>query len=87
MPQFTVDDLKDLLVKAAGESADAPALTAADVELSFADLGYDSLAMLEVAGLVQHHFRVTLDDDVVTTADTPRKFLDLVNGLITAGAA
>ncbi|GAB7104196.1 acyl carrier protein [Streptomyces phaeofaciens JCM 4814] len=87
MSQFTVEHLKALLEQAAGQDADAPALTADTLDSSFGDLGYDSLAMLEVASLAQRQCGITLEDEAVSDADTPRKLLTLVNGLITADAA
>ena len=47
------------------------------------DLGYDSLAMLEAAGQTQRRYAVTLVDDAVVEARTPREFLTLVNGELT----
>jgi act minimal PKS acyl carrier protein len=57
----------------------------ADVE--FADLGYDSIALLETAGQIEREYGVTLDDETVTAAPTPREFVALVNAGATSTAA
>lgn len=84
MARITLDSLKDLLAKAGGEGADVPSLDGDVIDTPFADLGYDSLAMLEVTSMVELAYDISLDDDVAQTAGTPRNLLDLVNGLLNA---
>ncbi|WP_329172311.1 MULTISPECIES: acyl carrier protein [unclassified Streptomyces] len=86
MPLITLDDLKDMLTKAGGEGADVPSLDGDAVDTPFTDLGYDSLAMLEVTSMVELAYDISLEDDAAQTAATPREMLDLVNGLLNAAA-
>ncbi len=52
------------------------------LDTPFTDLGYDSLAVLEIANKVEKEFDVGLPEDKVGELDTPRAFIDYVNGLI-----
>lgn len=79
MARMTPDSLAELLRKAAGEGEGNFALNSDNLEAPFADLGYDSLAMLEVTGMVEREYQVNLSDDTVHQAETPQQFLDLVN--------
>jgi len=74
----TIADLRRVLREAAG-AADNVDLDGDILDLEFADLGYDSLALLETAARISHEFGVKLDDDVVVDANTPRKLLTAVN--------
>jgi act minimal PKS acyl carrier protein len=56
-----------------------------DVPLS--DLGFDSLAKLELAASLRHRFGVTVPDDVIEGLATPRDALALVNGDATVAVA
>jgi act minimal PKS acyl carrier protein len=86
MARITLDELKDMLAKAGGEGAGAPRLDGDAVDTPFADLGYDSLAMLEVTSMVELAYDISLEDDAAQTAETPRALLDLVNGLLAQAA-
>ena len=75
---LTLDDLKRILREVAG--ADESVDFDADIhDTTFADLGYDSLALLETGSRIERDFAVVLDDETVTGADTPRALLDAVN--------
>jgi minimal PKS acyl carrier protein len=82
MPRIMFEELKDLLAKAGGEGADVPSLDGDAMDTPFTELGYDSIAMLEVTSLVELAYDISLGDDVAQTAETPRALLDLVNGLL-----
>ncbi|RBQ19183.1 acyl carrier protein [Spongiactinospora rosea] len=75
---FTLDDLKTVLRQAAGtdESVD---LDGDIIDTSFDDLGYESLALLETAGRIERHHGISLDEDALGAAQTPRELIDLVN--------
>lgn len=80
MPEqtFTIDDLTRLLHQAAG--ADATEQAGGDIhDITFTDLGYDSLALLETSSRIEREWGVSLDDDTVTAAPTPRALLAEVN--------
>lgn len=49
------------------------------MDVEFAELGYDSLALLETAARLERDHGIVLDDDATTAAKTPRELLELVN--------
>ncbi|MEU7786456.1 acyl carrier protein [Amycolatopsis sp. NPDC049159] len=73
---FTLDDLMRILREGSGETEE-PAGDPAGVE--FADLGYDSLALLETAGRIEREYGLTLDESALAEATTPRALVELVN--------
>ncbi|WP_229397676.1 acyl carrier protein [Micromonospora okii] len=73
--------LRDILRECAGED-DAADLGGDILDVPFSDLGYDSLALLETASVIQRRFGARLADDAVTQAQTPRALLDLTNRAI-----
>ncbi|MCP3821454.1 acyl carrier protein [Streptomyces sp. A3M-1-3] len=79
--EFTVDDLKRILREGAGadESVD---LDGDILDIDFESLGYESLAMLETGSRIEREFDVTLDDDTLTDAKTPRALIEAVNGAL-----
>ena len=81
MTQFTLDDLKRALRTAAGEDESVD-LDGDILDTDFGDLGYDSLAILETASLVERGFDVQLPDDGVGMQHTPGKFIDFVNSIL-----
>ncbi|MFI7121219.1 acyl carrier protein [Amycolatopsis sp. NPDC049868] len=68
--------LTELLTQAAG-TPDAVSTDFLDTE--FENLGYDSLALLETAGLIQARWGTVLPDQVVVEIRTPRELIALVN--------
>ncbi|MGK5639752.1 acyl carrier protein [Streptomyces sp. URMC 126] len=83
---FTVDDLKRILREGAG--ADSGSALDGDItDVSFEDLGYDSLALLETSTRIEREFHLPGDDDALITAKTPRELVDLVNARLAASAA
>ncbi|TRV73194.1 acyl carrier protein [Streptomyces sp. 130] len=86
MDRLHLTDLAALLRDAAGGDEGAPLDEAAQDTL-FLDLGYDSLALLQVTGVVERDYDVTLDEEALDEAQTPRAYLDLVNGALAARAA
>ncbi|MEV1026424.1 acyl carrier protein [Streptomyces sp. NPDC050264] len=84
MQQITIGDLQDILRECAGE-ATQPLERAAD--LSFEELGYDSVALLEAHGRIERDYGVALCDDEALEITTARELVDLVNSLLRHGAA
>lgn len=76
---ITLDDLKRILRQAAGAD-DSVDFDGEILDTEFADLGYDSLALLETAVRITREFGIALDDDVALGAQTPRQLLDVING-------
>lgn len=81
MTQLSLGGFTDILRRAAGEEEDVD-LEGDIVDVAFTDLGYDSLALLEVAAIVEREFGIALADEVVQEAKTPAMFIGLVNGLL-----
>ena len=85
MQTFTLDDLRDLLGSIAGvdESTD---LSGDIDDVPLTDLGYDSLAMLELAGQVQRRYGVPIPDDGPERMTTPRRTVEYINSRFAAVA-
>lgn len=84
---MTLDDLKTMLKAAAGDGGDGDAFEQDLLERPFADLGYDSLVVLELTSMVEREYALSLDEESVQLASTPGQFLSLVNERIQASAA
>lgn len=83
---ITTDDVLETLYENAGEpDAGAPTGDVSDVD--FADLGYDSLALMEVASVLGKQLGIAVSDDIVVDARTPQAFADLINTQLAATAA
>jgi act minimal PKS acyl carrier protein len=82
---FSFDDLARILREGAGEDEQTD-LGGDVLETRFADLGYDSLALLETGSRIERELGITLEDEVIADADTPRKLIDAVNARLAAGA-
>jgi act minimal PKS acyl carrier protein len=83
MVEFTQADLVGFMRRAAGED-EAIDLDGDIGETAFADLGYDSLAVLETASLAGRELGVSLPDEIMAEVRTPREFIDLVNRTLSA---
>ncbi|WP_046503445.1 acyl carrier protein [Streptomyces odonnellii] len=74
----TLADLTRMLRESAGEEEGVD-LDGDVLNTTFIDLGYDSLALLQVIGLIQREYGITIPDDAVADAETPGALLALVN--------
>ncbi|MEV8309150.1 acyl carrier protein [Streptomyces flavidovirens] len=76
--QFTLDDLRRILLEAAGaeESVD---LGGDILETRFEVLGYESLALLETGSRIEREYGIVLDDDDLGDEITPGDLIDVVN--------
>ncbi|MBT2510559.1 acyl carrier protein [Streptomyces sp. ISL-98] len=83
--ELTLTDLTRILREAAGEDESVD-LDGDILDTPFAELGYDSLALLEVAGRIERELGAKLSDDAVGEAETPRQFLKLANEPVPAGS-
>ncbi|MDT9680672.1 acyl carrier protein [Streptomyces sp. TRM76323] len=85
MAQITVDDVRRILVACAGDMEGVGPDT--DItHLTFEDLGYDSLALMESAAQIKQEFGVVVPDDEITKVTTPQELANLVNGLVARAA-
>lgn len=85
MGRFTVADLVTTMRAAAGED-DSVDLDGDILDLEFEELGYDSLALMETAGVVERDFGVDLPEEDMAEVTTPRAFVDFVNARLAAVA-
>ncbi|MFF4216854.1 MULTISPECIES: acyl carrier protein [Streptomyces] len=85
MAQLTLDTLRTILVTSAGED-DSVDLSGDILDVTFEDLGYDSLALMECASRIEREYGVAVSDDDVNEELTPRRLLDLVNNTVSEAA-
>jgi minimal PKS acyl carrier protein len=78
---FTLDNLRAIMRAAAGEG-DNINLDGAIADMSYADLGYDSLALLEFAAQIEHEHGVPIPDGTIGLTDTPGDTVRLVEDLL-----
>ncbi|GGU89569.1 actinorhodin polyketide synthase acyl carrier protein [Streptomyces filipinensis] len=74
----TLADLTRMLRESAGEEEGID-LDGDVLDTPFLELGYDSLALLQVIGEVQRTYGISVPDDAVVDAETPRALLELIN--------
>ncbi|KJY47968.1 MULTISPECIES: acyl carrier protein [Streptomyces] len=86
MEQLQLDDLKRILRECAGEDEGVD-LDGDVLDLSWFELGYDSLAVLQTTGYIEREYDVLLDEEGLDDADTPRRYLAMVNEMLAARAA
>lgn len=81
LKELTIEDLKQIMRACAGE--DEAVDHGGDIlDTSFMDLGYDSLALLEATAVIKREYEVDLNDEDADVVETPRTFLDKVNGML-----
>jgi minimal PKS acyl carrier protein len=83
MSQLTLDDLRNLMREAAG---DAGYLDGDILDVSFNEMGYDSLALMEAVARVERQYGVKIGDDAAANIESPRDFLELVNKKLSIAA-
>ncbi|MFB6505496.1 MULTISPECIES: acyl carrier protein [unclassified Streptomyces] len=86
MDRLELTELTVLLRTCAGEGEGVD-LDGDVLDTLFLDLGYDSLALLQVTGIIERDYEVMLDEEVLEDAETPRQYLDLVNRALSVRAA
>jgi minimal PKS acyl carrier protein len=75
---FTVNTLRDIMRACAGPG-EHPELQGEFIDVTYEDLGFDSLAVLQMATRIQQDLGVPVPDDAVAVMVTPRDALDYVN--------
>ena len=83
MTRFTLDDLRRILCEGAGDSG---ALDGDITDVTFTDLGYDSLAVLELSSRIGREYAVSIPDDAALAMRTPGGAVAYVNERLTASA-
>lgn len=74
---ITVDQMRRLIIACAG----APEVRVADADFAdttFEELGYESLALMESAAAIERDFGVSLSDEILFAAKTPRELTEVV---------
>ncbi|NKY97179.1 acyl carrier protein [Nocardiopsis alborubida] len=79
--QMTINDLKTVLVKAAGEGEGA-GLDGDIADMRFEELGYDSLALMEAGSLIEHEHGIRIDEEELAGAETPGSLLKTINAYL-----
>ncbi|MEV7981425.1 MULTISPECIES: acyl carrier protein [Streptomyces] len=74
----TLADLTRMLRESAGEEEGVD-LDGDVIDTPFMELGYDSLALLQVIGEIQREYGIDIPDDAVVDAETPGALLALIN--------
>ncbi|GAT83933.1 curamycin polyketide synthase acyl carrier protein [Streptomyces sp. F-3] len=82
--RITVEELSELMKKTAGVAV-SPQELAERPDVPFEELGIDSLGLLGIVGELENRHGVPMPPDA-ERCKTPRKFLDLVNSTLLAGA-
>ncbi|MEV0414659.1 acyl carrier protein [Streptomyces sp. NPDC050448] len=86
MDRLELEDLKRILRECAGEDEGVD-LDGDVMDLNWFELGYDSLAVLQTTGYIEREYDVLLDEEAIDDADTPRRYLAMVNDVLAARAA
>jgi minimal PKS acyl carrier protein len=81
--ELTIEDLRSILRTAAGVD-EAIDLDGDILNLTFEQLGYDSLALLEACGWIEREHGIELEDTTIADADTPKALLAIVNAQFAA---
>lgn len=82
--QFTLDRLVEILQGSIGMD-DGVRLDAEQADTAFVELGYDSLAMLELASQIKHRLGVHITDEAaLEEMATPRAAVEYVNRQLAA---
>jgi act minimal PKS acyl carrier protein len=85
MPEFTLTELVSALRASAGEDEEVD-LDGDVLDVPFDDLGYDSLALFNTVGRIERERGISLSDDVVGQAATPRALISEINAAISQAA-
>jgi act minimal PKS acyl carrier protein len=83
MARFTVDDIRRILRECAGEP-DSISLEDDISAVRFEEMGYDSLAVLEMVARIQQEFLVNIPDEAVAELPTPDAVVGYVSPRLAA---
>ncbi|HEX5494327.1 MAG TPA: SRPBCC family protein [Mycobacteriales bacterium] len=82
MADFTLDDLRQMMRSGSGEDESVD-LGGDILDVPFTELGYDSLAVLELSSRIGRDHGIRVPDDAVQRMTTPREALAYVHELLT----
>ncbi|WP_018681695.1 acyl carrier protein [Actinokineospora enzanensis] len=81
--EFTLDELAEILRTGSGADDSAP-LDVSTAHTEFTELGYDSLALLDLTSHVQRRYGVVIPDDAVEDMPTPAVAVRYINDRLAA---
>jgi act minimal PKS acyl carrier protein len=82
MSDFTLTDLQRILESSSGAADGADWASPEILHLTFDQVGYDSLALLEMAAVIDQEYGARIPDDAIPDLKTPQLVLDYVNDLM-----
>lgn len=85
MPLFSSDDLTGIMRECAGLDY-AQDLDRSALDISYEEMGFDSLAVLEIQAEIERQLGIRLGEDAVEIRSTPAATITHVNDLLTTGA-
>ncbi|MFG1607869.1 phosphopantetheine-binding protein [Actinoplanes sp. NPDC049265] len=83
MAAFTHADLVGYIRRAAGDDEGLD-LDGDIADTTLADLGYDSISIVEMTLLIERELKISLPEDRANKDTTPKEFVELVNELLPA---
>ncbi|MDX3457594.1 acyl carrier protein [Streptomyces sp. ME02-8801-2C] len=87
MSDISLSELSELLLECVGAPEEGTSLDSDNaLDTPFLEFGYDSLALLQVTGLITRRHNIVLSDDAVMEAETPRLLLNMIKEAPQAGA-
>ncbi|MEV2275903.1 acyl carrier protein [Nocardiopsis sp. NPDC049922] len=81
MTRFTPDVFRRVTRESVGVD-DTVDLDGDILDTPFPELGYDSLAVMEIANKVEKEFGLSLPEEDLGDLETPRAFIDYVNSRV-----
>jgi minimal PKS acyl carrier protein len=85
MATFTLDDLTIIVQECSGMT-DGATLDGDTVDRPLRELGYDSLAVLEIASRIQRTYALSIPDEAIDGMKTARAIIDYVNSSLPVAA-
>ncbi|MEV7795263.1 acyl carrier protein [Streptomyces sp. NPDC087512] len=86
MQDFTLDDLRRVMRASVGVD-DSVDLESDISGIEFIDLGYDSLALLEIMGKIEKEYGAAIPEDAIPELTTPGKLAEYVRGRLPGAVA
>ncbi|MBW5484591.1 acyl carrier protein [Streptomyces bambusae] len=79
-------DLARLLSECAGDSEGIDMTDPVVLDQDWMDLNYDSISLIQTTSRIERDYGLQLDEEELGDADTPRRYLDMVNTALSARA-
>ncbi|MCB5178577.1 acyl carrier protein [Streptomyces antimicrobicus] len=79
-------DLARLLSECAGDSEGIDMTDPAVLDQDWVYLNYDSISLIQTTSRIERDYDVQLDEEELGDADTPRRYLEMINAALSARA-